>query len=94
MSGADIHIPPPLTCGACGALVDERQAWHRWPHRMPDCGGDYLVMLPLPDTTVYVEIAIFDGLQQVWSIPGDPFADDGCVPLAWRPLPPLPEWIT
>lgn len=94
MSGADIHIPPPLTCGACGALVDERQAWHRWPHRVPDCGGDYLVLLPLPDTTVYLEIAGFDTAQQTWSIPGELFADDGCVPLAWRHLSPLPEWIT
>ncbi len=91
---APLHIPPPLTCGACGALVDERQAWHRWPHRMPDCGGDYLILMALPDTTVYIDIARWDSADQTWSLFGDLFGLDECVPLAWRHLPPLPEWIT
>ena len=93
MSGAVIHIAPPLTCGACGALVDERQAWHRGPHHAPDCGGDYLILLQLPDTTVYIDIGRWDSAQKTWSLFGDLFGTDDCVPLAWRHLPPLPEWV-
>ena len=95
MSG-EINIPPPLTCGACGALVDERQAWHRWPHRMPDASGDYIVLLQAPDTRAYQEIAQWRSEDAGWRLDeggftrchgaGDPW------PLAWRHLPPLPEW--
>lgn len=88
-----ITITPPLTCGACQALVDERQAWHRgWQHT-PDASGDYLILLQLPDTTAYTDIGRWDGAGRSWSLIGDLFGLDECVPLAWRHLPPLPEWV-
>lgn len=96
-AGVDMNRPidilPPLTCGACGALVDDRQAWHRWPHHTPDASGDYLVALQLPDTTVYTDIARWDGAERTWSLLGDLYGVDECVPLAWRHRPALPEWL-
>lgn len=86
---ASIHIPPPLTCGACGALVDERQAWHRWPRRMPDASGEYIVLLQAPDTRVYQDFADWKSEDAGWRLDGE-----GDVwPLAWRHKPPLPEWM-
>lgn len=88
-----IEITPPLTCGACQALVDERQAWHRFPAHAPECSGDYLVVLqPMPHEPVYIDIARWDGADRSWSLIVDLFGVDACPPLAYRHLPPLPEW--
>ena len=90
---APIDIPPPLTCGACGALVDERQAWHPWPSQQPQADGGYLLALQDADTTVYVDIATWEAAAQRWNLYGDPFGVQDAWPIAWRPLPPLPEWV-
>ena len=89
---APIDIPPPLTCGACGALVDERQAWHRWPHHVPPADGDYLVMMQAPDTMVYQSLAYWRREYFVWRLYSDWNAADPW-PIAWRHVPPLPEWV-
>lgn len=90
---APIDIPPPLTCGACGALVDERQAWHRWPQDEPAAAGGYLVLLALPDGRVYAEFAEWQPSDVNWWVDsGAPTGSDAW-PLAWRHLPPLPEWL-
>ena len=87
---APITIPPPLTCGACGALVDEGQAWHRWPHHVPPADGEYLVLVQLPDTRIYQDFAQWQDEHFTWRL-----TDDGhsAWPLAWRHVPPLPEWV-
>lgn len=89
---APIDIPPPLTCGACGALVDERQAWHRWPHHMPPAGGEYIVVLQTPDTRVHQEFALWEPDDGAWLLLEDGVDCDPW-PIAWRHLPPLPEWV-
>lgn len=86
-----IDIPPPLTCGACGALVDERQAWQRWPQDVPGARGTYLVLLALPDGQAYHEFADWRPAEAGWRI--DSGLGGDAWPLAWRHLPPLPEWL-
>lgn len=93
---ATIHIPPPLSCGACGALVDERQAWRRWPQHTPEAGGEYLVLLQAPDTMVYQGIATWKSADATWRQKDEWFVygEIDVWPIAWRHLPPLPEWVT
>ncbi len=87
------EVPPPLTCGACGALVDECQAWRPWPQRVPDAGGDFMILLPLLGVEVCLYIARWDPARARWTFHDDMFGVEECEPLAWRHLPPLPEWI-
>ena len=100
---AAIDIPPPLTCGACGALVDERQASHRWPQDVPAADGDYLVLVQEEGGRYrYACAHWFAGRAGMaepgyraftgWLLPGPHGAKD-ITPLAWRHLPPLPEWL-
>ena len=94
MTAPVIEIPPPLTCGGCGALVDERQAWHSWPDSPPDGPGGYLILLQEQDTTVHVDIAQYQPRDaHPWSLYGDLFGAHDTHPIAWRHLPPLPEWV-
>lgn len=86
-----IDIPPPLICGACGALVDERQAWRAWPHHKPAAAGEYLVLMMAPNTAVYRDIGRWEAAT--WTM-DDPYGYSDAWPIAWRHLPPLPEWIT
>ncbi len=89
-----IEPPPPLTCGACGALVDERQAWHPWPSQQPQASGEFLLALQDADTTtVYLEAATWEAAANRWTLYGDPFGVQDAWPIAWRHLPPLPEWV-
>ena len=83
---------PQTTCLACGAPLDERQAWHRWPHHMPPAGGEYVVLLQLPDTRVILDFAQWEPGIGAWQPRDDRDTSDPW-PIAWRPLPPLPEWV-
>lgn len=88
-----IEITPPLTCGACGGLVDESQAWHRWPHHTPAAPGEYIVLLQAPDTRVYQEFALWEGPETGWQLAGDIMALEDPWPMAWRHVPAPPEWV-
>ena len=89
---APIDIPPPLTCGACGALVDESQAWHLWPDHVPAAPGEYILLLQAPDIRVYEEFALWEPQFGAWQLRGDGHTCDPW-PIAWRHVPPLPEWV-
>ena len=90
---APIDIPPPLTCGICAALVDEGQAWHRWPDHAPAAPGEYIILLQAHDTRVYQEFALWEGAETGWQLSVDLMALEDPWPIAWRHVPPLPEWV-
>lgn len=46
----------------------------------------------MPHEPVYIDIARWDGADRSWSLIVDLFGVDACPPLAYRHLPPLPEW--
>ena len=75
-------------------MNDERQAWQRWPDQKPTAAGDYLVLLQAPDTLLYIDIGVWDSgpAGSAWLLNSDPYGLSDAWPLAWRPLPPLPEW--
>ena len=75
-------------------MNDERQAWRRWPDQKPTAAGDYLVLLQAPDTLLYIDIGVWDSgpAGSAWLLNSDPYGLSDAWPLAWRPLPPLPEW--
>lgn len=80
---------------ACSAAKgDERNAWHPWPDQKPTAAGDYLVLLQAPDTLLYIDIGVWEsGIDgSAWLLNSDPNDLLDAWPIAWRPLPPLPEW--
>ena len=89
----------PLTCGTCGERVDEGRAWQRWPDQKPWTPGHYLVLMstataapPFCGAGAVQAIGFWQPTSQCWLVPGDVNGIQGARPLAWRPLPRLPEW--
>ena len=98
MSGP-VDTSPALTCAACGARVDESQSWQRWPDRKPWAPGHYLVLMslstvehPFCGPAGVQSIGFWQPTSQCWLVPSDVNGIHDARPLAWRPLPPLPEW--
>lgn len=84
----NIDIRAPSWCPDCGALLPERPAWHPVPGPPPPGATVLLVALPLDDGGAYTDIAEHHPARG-WSLVGG----GACAPIAWAPLPPLPEWL-
>ena len=76
---------------ACAAAkVDERHAWHPWPDQQPSANGYYLVLVQPLKELPYIEVRAWE--DGGWWMNSNPYGRSGARPLAWRPMPPLPEW--